>query len=111
MKNYIAPGNMITVPAPTGGIASGEGALIGGLFGVAAFTAAEADPVELGMVGVYSLPKTGALAIGVGDKLYWDATAKVVNKTASGNSLIGVAVAAAANPSATVSVRLNGVSV
>ncbi|MFD2030608.1 capsid cement protein [Ancylobacter dichloromethanicus] len=43
--------------------------------------------------------------------MYFDATNKVATTTASGNSLIGVAMAAAANPSATGRVRLNGVSV
>ena len=57
--------------------------------------------------GVWELAKTSALAIAVGDKLYWDAANKVVNKTDTG-LFVGVAVSTAANPSATVRVRLNG---
>jgi predicted RecA/RadA family phage recombinase len=49
-----------------------------------------------------------ALAIAAGDTLYFDAATKLVNKTSSGNTKIGVATEAAANPSATVAVRLNG---
>jgi predicted RecA/RadA family phage recombinase len=49
-----------------------------------------------------------ALAIAIGDKVYFDAATGLVNKTASGNTLIGVATSAAANPSGTVNVRLNG---
>ncbi len=58
--------------------------------------------------GVFTLPKVSALAIAIGDKLYWNDTVKLVNKRASGNTPIGVAVTAAANPSGTVAVQLNG---
>ena len=60
------------------------------------------------MVGVFRLSKVAALAINPGDTVYWDATNSLVTKTASGNTKIGVATEAAANPSATVNVRLNG---
>lgn len=40
---------------------------------------------------ISGIGKAGALAIGVGDALYWDDTNKVVNKTASGNTLMGYA--------------------
>lgn len=106
MRNYVQPGHTITVPAPSGGVSSGDPALIGALFGVAAYGAAEGADVELHTTGVFRLPKTSALAINVGDKVYFDATNKVVNKTSSGNTLVGVAVSGAVNPSATVNVRL-----
>lgn len=41
MKNFIQRGDMITVTAPTGGVTSGQGVLVGNLFGVAATTVAE----------------------------------------------------------------------
>jgi predicted RecA/RadA family phage recombinase len=37
MKNFLQTGNSVTVPAPTGGVASGVGVLIGALFGVTAY--------------------------------------------------------------------------
>ena len=43
--------------APTGGIKSGEGRMFGGFFGVAHYDAAEAAPVEVGVAGVWVLPK------------------------------------------------------
>jgi predicted RecA/RadA family phage recombinase len=107
MKNFIQPGDTMTLPAPYD-VASGAGALIGSLFGVAAATAVSGADVDLVTTGVFTLPKTSALAISIGDRLYWDNTAKEVNKTSSGNTLVGVAVSAASNPSATVNVRLNG---
>ncbi|GLK71282.1 DUF2190 family protein [Ancylobacter dichloromethanicus] len=111
MRNFIQRGDVVTVPAPTGGILSGAGVLVGSLFGIACTTADEGADVEIDTTGVYELAKTSAQAWAVGAKVYFDATNKVATTTASGNSLIGVAMAAAANPSATGRVRLNGVSV
>ena len=107
MKNYVQAGNNLTLTAPYA-VDSGDGALIGSIFGVAAGDADSGAEVDIVTLGVFELPKTSALAISIGDKLYWDNTAKVVNKTSTDNTLIGVAVSAAANPSATVEVRLNG---
>lgn len=106
MKNFKQPGDTITVTAPAA-VTSGDGVLVGSIFGVANFSADNGAEVEIKTTGVFELPKTSALAISVGDLLYWDNAAKVVNKTNT-NKLIGVAVSAAANPSPSVEVRLNG---
>ena len=101
-KNYIQPGNTLTVAAPTGGVLSGTGVLIGTLFGIAHYDAVEGAEVEILTEGVVEIGKTSALAIDVGDRLFWDATNKVVNKTSTAQQQVGIAVVAAANPSATV---------
>ncbi len=114
MRNYVQRGESIPATAPSGGVTAGVGVLLGAhLFGVAQTTAAEGVAFELQTEGVVDIAKTSALAIAAGDLLYWDATNKVVNKTASSQKLVGVAVAAAANPSATVRMKLlpNGVAV
>lgn len=96
---------------PAAAVAAGTGYLFGtALFGVALTNVASGAPGSFATEGVWELPKTSALAIAVGDRVYWDATNKVVNKTTSGQECIGVAVTAAVNPSATVWVKL-GVSV
>ena len=100
--NYIQPGRSITVAAPTGGVLSGQGVLIGTLFGIAQYDAVEGAEVEILTEGVVEIGKTSALAIGVGDRLFWDDTNKLVNKTTTAQQQVGVAIAAAANPSATV---------
>ena len=82
-KNYIQPGHTITVAAPTGGVLSGDGVLIGTLFGIAQYDAVEGAEVEILTEGVVEIGKTSALQIDVGDRLFWDATNKVVNKTAT----------------------------
>lgn len=68
MKNFIQTGAMITVPAPTGGVASGQGMIVGGLFGIAATTAPEGSAVEIGPLvyrPVYELGFTYEAASGV----------------------------------------------
>ena len=106
-KNYVQSGAVLTLTAPYD-VASGAGALVGSIFGVAAAAYASGAEGEFSTTGVFDLKKTSALAVSVGDKLYWANTAKEVNKTSSGNTLVGVAVSAVASPSATVNVRLNG---
>ncbi|MGZ8337324.1 MAG: DUF2190 family protein [Allosphingosinicella sp.] len=74
MKTFTQPGRTLTVAAPTGGVVSGEGVLIGALFGMATTDAAEGAGVEILTEGVVEIAKTSALAIDVGDRLFWDGT-------------------------------------
>ena len=106
MKNSIQSGEIITL-TPSAAVASGGGFLFGAaLFGVATNDVAANTAGEFITEGVFTLPKTSALAIAVGDRLFWDSTNKVVNKTATGQLCVGVAVSDAANPSSTVTVKL-----
>lgn len=107
MKNYIQEGDKITLTAPYA-VSSGGGLLVGSIFGVATADAANAATVEAKTRGVFTLSKTSAQAWTVGQLIYWDDTNKVATSTASTNKLIGVALLAAANPSSTGTVRLNG---
>ena len=107
MRNYIQPGNTITLTAPYA-VTSGGGLLVGAIFGVATSDAASGETVEACLVGVVDLAKKAAQAWSVGDKVYWDDTAKVPTKTATDNTLIGVAVASVAAAATTGRVRLNG---
>ena len=95
MKNFVQPGNTITLTAPYA-VASGDGLLVGSIFGIAAGDAALGDPVETALVGVYDLKKVASQAWSAGDKVYWDNTNKEATKTATANTLIGVAVEAVA---------------
>src|SRR5579885_3821631 len=97
MKNFIQRGDVITVMAPTGGMTSGQGVLIGNLFGVAATTAAEGESVEIATVGVYELPKLVSAVIAAGARVSWEDTAKQVNLPGSGRYRIGIAIEAAGN--------------
>lgn len=107
MKTYLKSGDRLTL-TPAAAVASGVGYLFGtSLFGVAVADVAINTPGEFQITGEVTLPKTSALAISVGDVLYWDATNKVVNKTTASQRAIGVATSAAVNPSSTVNVLLN----
>jgi len=108
MKNYVQPGDMITIIA-VAAIVSGDLVRSGSLIGVAASSAAIGEEVELKTTGVFDLPKTSAQAWAVGAPIYAIAASNLLtNVPGTGNYLVGVATAAAANPSATGRVRLNG---
>ena len=107
MKNYVQPGNILTVTAPYD-VASGDGVLVGTMFGVAAVSAASGADVQIDLVGVFDLTKLSAQAWTVGAAIYWDNTAKNCTTVTTSNTKIGVATAVAANPSGTGRVRLNG---
>lgn len=106
MKTFKQEGETLTL-TPAAAVASGVGYLFGaGLFGVAINDTANATAGEFITEGVVTIGKTSALAIAVGDRVFWDATNKVVNKTTASQQCVGVAVEAAANPSATVAIKL-----
>jgi len=106
MKNFVHPGEYVPVAAPYD-VASGAGALVGSIFGVATVGVLSGATVELALTGVFDLKKTSAQAWTVGARIYWDDTNKECTTTASTHKLIGVAVAVADNPSATGRVRLS----
>lgn len=106
MRNFVQRGATLTVPAPAN-VLSGMGVQVGSLFGIAAEDCAAGFDLDLSVEGVFTLPKVQALAIGIGDPVYWDSTGRLVTATAAGNQRIGVAVTVAPNPSGTVDVRLN----
>ena len=109
MKNYVQPGNTITLTAPHA-VSSGDGLLVGSIFGVAAGDAESGATVEAALTGVFDLKKVASQAWAAGDKVYWDNTNKEATKTATGNTLIGVATEAVAGGAGDVigRVRLNG---
>jgi predicted RecA/RadA family phage recombinase len=109
MKTYIQPGHAITLIAPYA-VESGDGLLVGAIFGVASHDAASGAEVETQLTGVLDLAKTASQAWTAGTKVYWDNTAKRVTNVASGNTLVGVAVlAVGGGAEETIGrVRLNG---
>jgi hypothetical protein len=106
VKNSIQDGEILALAAPYA-VASGGGALIGSIFGVAVTALANTEVGSFQLCGVYTLPKaTGAATVGA--KAYWDNTNKNVTATSTSNTLIGVFVAAYASGDTTANVRLNG---
>jgi len=105
MTNYIQPGNNITVPAPVGGVTSGQLVVIGSLIGVASTTQAAGVNVEIVTTGVFDLPAKPTDEFAVGDLLYWDAANSYLTKTAGTGSKPLVGVAVSAKPASVAIVR------
>lgn len=106
MNNYVQTGDILDLD-PGATVAAGTGHLFGAaLFGVATVNAVSGTASSFKTEGVVTIAKTSALAISVGDRLFWDATNSVVNKTTTAQECVGVAVEAAANPSSTVKMKL-----
>jgi len=110
-KNYIQPGDHIVVEnadvTDATAIASGDGVVIGSLFGVALVDIPVGESGAIATEGVWELAKVSAQAWTVGQRIYW-AVGSGATTTAGSNKLIGVAVEVANNPSATGKVRLTG---
>src|SRR5262245_47585857 len=98
MKNFVQAGNIITLIAPYART-SGQGLLVGSIFGVATTDAALGAAVESVVEGVCDLAKVSAQAWTAGNLIYWDDTAKLTTTVSTSNKLIGCAAAAASNPS------------
>ncbi len=107
MKNFVQPGQVITLVAPYD-VASGGGLKVGIFVGIATYAAKAGEKVEVKLDGVFDADKTSAQAWTAGDAVYWDNTAKVFTTVASANTKVGGAVLDAANPSTVGRVRLNG---
>jgi predicted RecA/RadA family phage recombinase len=102
MKTFVQIGDVLDLD-PGATVATGTGHLFGAaLFGVAAVDAVSGTASSFIVEGVVTIAKTSALAIAVGDRLFWDAGNSVVNKTTTAQQQVGIAVEAAANPSSTV---------
>jgi predicted RecA/RadA family phage recombinase len=112
MDNFVAHGDSITVTVASGSDAvdleSGDGYLIGSLFGVAAYAAAVGEEVVIKTRGVFTLPKTTSQAWTVGQKAYWDAAGAKVTTTAGSNKQIGVITVAADSADTEGTVLLTG---
>jgi predicted RecA/RadA family phage recombinase len=117
MMNYVHRGDTLTVTAPYN-VTSGQGALVGNIFGIAVNTASSGASLELQLVGVFDLAKDTS-TFADGDKVYWDNVNYVATSAATSNREIGMADLVQANGTdasggnsgdATVRVRLNASS-
>lgn len=104
MKTFVQEGKNLALAAPYDRL-SGQGALVGSIFGIATVDVLSGVTASFLTEGVATLAKTSAQAWSQGDSIYWDDTAKRADNTVVG-PLIGSATDAAANPSSTGSVKL-----
>lgn len=110
MKTYVEPGDVLEFTAPTGGVVAGTGVKIGDLLVIATITAAATEKFTGVRTGVVEHAKLSAQAWAEGEQVNWDNTNKRFTTVTTGNFRAGVAVAVAANPSATGKVLLSGVN-
>jgi predicted RecA/RadA family phage recombinase len=108
MKNFVQDGEVIPVTAPRN-VNSGEGVLVGALFGVATTTVLSGASLEIVPEGVFDLAAATADTATQGAKMYWDDTAHRLTTTATNNTLVGALTAAKANGDTTARVYLDGV--
>lgn len=96
-KNYVYSGDTITLAVPySGGVTSGQGILVGGIFAVAAYDqSTQNNNVECVTEGVFDLAKEPGLAIAQGARVFWDNTNRRITTTSNGNFPAGAAVMSA----------------
>lgn len=111
MKNFIAHGDTVEFIAGAAYLA-GAGVVIGTLFGVVVNNVANGAQGHAKVTGVFSLPKVGSQAWTVGAAVHWDAGNNRCTTVATGNRLIGCAVAAVGSGAGETTgvVRLNGIA-
>ncbi len=108
--NQVQEGRILTLVAPSGGVVSGSGYVIGSLFVVALVTAAEGESFAGATEGVFAMTKVAAgsgKAFTAGEHVWYNNTSKAWDKTGSGLYQIGVAVDAAATTATTCNVMIN----
>jgi predicted RecA/RadA family phage recombinase len=117
MQNFIQKGDTLVLTAPYA-VASGAGALVGRIFGLASDTFASGAIGEFAVRGVFDIAKDTS-TFSDGDKVYWDNTAKLATSVATAHNIIGTAcmtladgsvVAGGASGDATVRVYLPGIT-
>ncbi|CUH66818.1 hypothetical protein TG4357_02658 [Thalassovita gelatinovora] len=109
MKNYVNAGTNLTIAAPAN-VVAGQPLLVGSLFGVVSNDAASGTNTVLVRRGMFSdMPKVAAETWGLGDPVYWDATAEAFSTDGTDNVLVGTAPEPAAENAATARVLLDGV--
>jgi len=112
MKNFIQEGKCVQLTAPGGGVTSGTGYIVGGLFVVASHDADATEKFVGCTEGIYSLPKEATtVTFAEGEICYWDVADAEFNDSASGNYAVGTCVEAAGATDATVKVKLVGTAV
>lgn len=106
MLNGIGSGDSVNLVAG-GSLTSGQGLLVGSLFGIVAADAVSGDVYALHVKGIFELP-LAAVSPTVGAKAYWDNTNAVVTTVSTSNTLIGTFVQAQTSGDPTALVRLDG---
>jgi predicted RecA/RadA family phage recombinase len=109
MQTYKGPGKTLTLAAPYD-VASGAGALVGAIFGVAFKAVSNGDDGEFLTEGEFTLAKLSTDEWAVGQRLYWDNSNKRLDEDSTVGPFVAVALEVTANPSSTGRCKLVGPS-
>ena len=106
--NILGSGERIDFTA-AGNITSGQLVVAGQAFGIARISGVSGDVIPLATGVQCTLPKPNAAstAQAAWSNVFWDATNAVCTVSATSNTRIGVATAAASNTDTSITVRLN----
>lgn len=107
-QKFRSPGEVLTLTAPSGGVASGVPVVIGSHFCIPEETALVGVSFAGRVEGEVELPKTASQAIAEGDDLYWDAATAKLDNTGTIGVKVGVCSKAALSADTTVYCKLNG---
>lgn len=114
MKNYVQRGDVLEVPAAAGAVVAGQVVVVGAHIAVANHAAANGQPYNATLSGVFEVPKSTGVAFVQGQPIMWDASANgfaAVGTPASGDvTNAGVtAFYAAASGDTVVRARFSGI--
>jgi len=104
MARFIHDGRAVDF-LPESDTIAGTVIVIGSLVGITKMDIPAGTLDAVHVVGVYDIEK-GNAAVSLGNKVYWDATAKKAVINATGNTLLGVAVQEATAEDITVRIRI-----
>lgn len=110
MKNYVQEGDVLEVAAPYA-LSSGDGCLVGLIFGVSVADYLINARAQIKTKGVFDLPKNTGTGSGwaVGVRVWWNPGDKKITDTSDTDTVsIGVATEAASDSATTGRVRLHG---
>mgnify|MGYP002840190186 CR=1 FL=1 len=109
MPKYRAPAHIMDFTAPSGGVTAGLFYLIGAILVFANVTAEEGETFAGVTRDLFDdCPKATGSAWTEGAKLYWDSANSRFTTSATGNTLVGYAGAAATSSATTGSVVVTG---
>lgn len=106
MPLYRQPGDVLTMPAPAGGVIAGRVYLVGVLALVALQAAPEGELTTFSVGGAWELPKPTGISFDLGELVFYDLASHEVNKTAAGRVPVGAVTVAAGSADTTAHVRL-----
>lgn len=107
MNNYIQPGDVLTLVAPTGGVTAGVPVRIGDLFAIPVEAALVSVNFEGHVTGVFELVKDAGTAWAEGQPVYWDESASEVTHNPLLGSYLGYSVNVVASAAVLGHVSIN----